>query len=238
MPARLAGFAVGLAGRCSVFSVDFGLGGSGVKIDAFAITRTRRLAHRTGAGGGGCRDSETAGCGRQYACAPAGRSAVFPASGLGRRLGVLPSPITGRGSDTTGAGVGSAGWSTTSGAALTGGSATSVRRPWRAVRLPHAPAFRPGCAPCASRSASRGPPRPRERRFPPTDSTGAAVCGATAGAGVSAARVTSTRFLRTSTCTVRDLPDASAVRNSVVDLRVSVMRLPALSSAAPCCLRR
>src|SRR4051795_1982657 len=66
---------------------------------------------------------------------------------------------------------------------------------------------------------------------------GVGASAATAAAVTSAgSRFTKTRFLRTSTCTVRYLPVASVLRISLVCLRVSVILF--LLSAEPCVLRR
>src|SRR5258706_2914120 len=66
---------------------------------------------------------------------------------------------------------------------------------------------------------------------------GGGVSAATAAAVTSAgSRLTNTRFLRTSTCTVRYLPVASAFLISLVCLRVSVILF--LASAEPCMRRR
>src|SRR3954463_3219200 len=88
----------------------------------------------------------------------------------------------------------------------------------------------------------------------PAGCAGLATCCATGGAGggggamtgASAAtaaavtsfgsRFTNTRFLRTSTCTVRYLPVASVFLISLVCLRVSVILF--FASAEPCALRR
>src|SRR3954469_23181932 len=66
---------------------------------------------------------------------------------------------------------------------------------------------------------------------------GGGASAATAAAVTSfGSRLTKTRFLRTSTCTVRYLPVASAFLISLVCLRVSVILF--LASAEPCALRR
>src|SRR6266496_4725107 len=66
---------------------------------------------------------------------------------------------------------------------------------------------------------------------------GGGASAATAAAVTSfGSRFTNTRFLRTSTCTVRYLPVASVLRISLVCLRVSVILF--LVSAEPCVLRR
>src|SRR5213078_158366 len=66
---------------------------------------------------------------------------------------------------------------------------------------------------------------------------GGGASAATAAAVTSAgSRFTKTRFLRTSTCTVRYLPVASVLRISLVCLRVSVILF--LLSAEPWVLRR
>src|SRR5438094_9950532 len=66
---------------------------------------------------------------------------------------------------------------------------------------------------------------------------GGGASAATAAAVTSfGSRFTKTRFLRTSTCTVRYLPVASVLRISLVCLRVSVILF--LLSAEPCVLRR
>src|SRR2546421_7632305 len=66
---------------------------------------------------------------------------------------------------------------------------------------------------------------------------GGGASAATAAAATSfGSRFTKTRFLRTSTCTVRYLPVASVLRISLVCLRVSVILF--LLSAEPCVLRR
>src|SRR3954451_1823337 len=67
--------------------------------------------------------------------------------------------------------------------------------------------------------------------------TGSDASAATAAAATSfGSRFTNTRFLRTSTCTVRYLPVASAFLISLVCLRVSVILF--FASAEPCDLRR
>src|SRR5204863_4647141 len=66
---------------------------------------------------------------------------------------------------------------------------------------------------------------------------GGGASAATAAAVTSAgSRFTKTRFLRTSTCTVRYLPVASVLRISLVCLRVSVILF--FASAEPCVRRR
>src|SRR3954467_6733453 len=66
---------------------------------------------------------------------------------------------------------------------------------------------------------------------------GGGASAATAAAVTSAgSRFTNTRFLRTSTCTVRYLPVASVFLISLVCLRVSVILF--FASAEPCALRR
>ena len=66
---------------------------------------------------------------------------------------------------------------------------------------------------------------------------GGGASAATAAAVTSAgSRFTKTRFLRTSTCTVRYLPLASVLRISLVCLRVSVILF--FASTEPCVLRR
>src|SRR4051812_42082450 len=66
---------------------------------------------------------------------------------------------------------------------------------------------------------------------------GVGASAATAAAVTSAgSRFTNTRFLRTSTCTVRYLPVASVFLISLVCLRVSVILF--FASAEPCALRR
>src|SRR5260221_11876281 len=66
---------------------------------------------------------------------------------------------------------------------------------------------------------------------------GGGASAATAAAVTSfGSRLTKTRFLRTSTCTVRYFPVASVLRISLVCLRVSVILF--LLSAEPCVLRK
>src|SRR6266853_2767269 len=66
---------------------------------------------------------------------------------------------------------------------------------------------------------------------------GGGASAATAAAVTSLwSRLTNTRFLRTSTCTVRYLPVASVFLISLVCLRVSVILF--FASAEPCALRR
>src|SRR3954470_8590344 len=66
---------------------------------------------------------------------------------------------------------------------------------------------------------------------------GGGASAATAAAVTSfGSRFTKTRFLRTSTCTVRYLPVASVFLISLVCLRVSVILF--FASAEPCALRR
>src|SRR5204862_6433275 len=70
-----------------------------------------------------------------------------------------------------------------------------------------------------------------------TGGGGGGASAATAAAATSAgSRFTNTRFLRTSTCTVRYLPVASVLRISLVCLRVSVILF--LVSIEPWVLRR
>ena len=213
-----------------------GLGGNGVKSTRSPIRgRGASVAALATDGGGDATGAATA-----LAGAAATGWALGALSGLLATTRVTASPITGAGAATTGAGVGtgSAGSVTASVAALSASAATSAVAAFGAERAASRACFSSWLRSCASRNAASRAASASRAATSSADSTATAGCAATAGAGASEARVTSTRFLRTSTCTVRDLPDASAVRNSVVDLRVSVMRLPALSSAAPCCLRR